>query len=267
MQSSHALARPSLTGELARMRETDVEARRTDAAAAGGSDKRAYVRTMFERIAPRYDLLNRLLSLGLDRWWRRRALRVLDWARVPTGRYLDLCAGTLDVAALLSRQPGFRGFVVAADFAAPMLRAGAGKAPPSVVAPVAADAQQLPLRDASMDGAIVAFGIRNVASLEAALREAHRVLAPGAPLVVLEFTTPRSRLVRAAFHLYFHRVVPIIGGTISGDPSAYRYLPESVAHFPAEPELAARMRAAGFTEVRWTSLTSGVAAIHSGHRA
>jgi demethylmenaquinone methyltransferase/2-methoxy-6-polyprenyl-1,4-benzoquinol methylase len=173
----------------------------------------------------------------------------------------------LDVAALLSRQPGFRGFVVAADFAAPMLRAGAGKAPARVVAPVAADAQQLPLRDASMDGAIVAFGIRNVASLEAALREAHRVLAPGAPLVVLEFTTPRSGPVRAAYHLYFHHVVPIIGGTISGDRSAYRYLPESVAHFPTAPELAARMRAAGFTDVRWSSLTFGVAAIHSGRRA
>jgi demethylmenaquinone methyltransferase/2-methoxy-6-polyprenyl-1,4-benzoquinol methylase len=131
---------------------------------------------------------------------------------------------------------------------------------------VAADAQQLPLRDASMDGALVAFGIRNVASLDAALCEAHRVLARGAPFVVLEFTTPRSRLVRAAYHLYFRRVVPILGGTISGDPSAYRYLPESVAHFPAEPELAARMQAAGFTDVRWTSLTFGVAAIHSGRR-
>ena len=249
------------------MRETKVEARRTDAAAAGGGDKRAYVRGMFERIAPRYDLLNRLLSLGLDRWWRRRALRVLDWARAPAGRYLDLCAGTLDVAARLSRQPGFRGFVVAADFAAPMLRAGAGKAPVSVVAPVAADAQQLPLRDGSIDGALVAFGIRNVASLDAALREAHRVLAPGAQLVILEFTTPRWRLVRAAYHLYFHHVVPMIGGAVSGDPSAYRYLPESVAHFPAEPELAARMRGAGFVDVRWTSLTFGVAAIHSGSRA
>jgi demethylmenaquinone methyltransferase/2-methoxy-6-polyprenyl-1,4-benzoquinol methylase len=267
MQSSHALARPSVTRELVPMRETEIEARRTDAAAAGGSDKRAYVRTMFERIAPRYDLLNRLLSLGLDGWWRRRALRALDWPRVPAGTYLDLCAGTLDVAARLSRQPGFRGFVVAADFAAPMLRAGAGKASALVVAPTAADAQQLPLRDASMDGALVAFGIRNVASLDAALREARRVLAPGALLVILEFTTPRWRPVRAAYHLYFRRVVPIIGRTISGDASAYRYLPESVAHFPAEAELAARMRAAGFTDVRWTSLTFGVAAIHSGRRA
>ena len=249
------------------MRETEVEARRTAAAAAGGSDKRAYVRTMFERIAPRYDLLNRLLSLGLDRWWRRRALRALDWTRAPAGRYLDLCAGTLDVAARLSQQHGFSGFVVGADFAAPMLRAGAGKAPAHVVAPVAADAQQLPLRDGSMNGALVAFGIRNVASLDAALRETHRVLAPGAQFVILEFTTPPWRPLRAAYHLYFHRVVPFVGGAISGHPSAYRYLPESVAHFPAEAELAARMRAAGFADVRWTSLTFGVAAIHCGRRA
>jgi demethylmenaquinone methyltransferase/2-methoxy-6-polyprenyl-1,4-benzoquinol methylase len=266
VQSSHPLARPFPAGELSPMHETEVEARRADAAAAGGSDKRAYVRTVFERIAPRYDLLNRLLSLGVDRWWRRRALRALDWGRAPAGRYLDLCAGTLDVAAQLSRQRGFRGFVVGADFAAPMLAAGAGKAPGSVVAPVAADAQQLPLREGSMDGATVAFGIRNVASLDAALREAFRVLAPGAQLVILEFTTPRRRLVRAAYHLYFHHLVPMIGGAISGHPSAYRYLPESVAHFPAEAELAARMRAAGFADVRWTSLTFGIAAIHSGCR-
>jgi demethylmenaquinone methyltransferase/2-methoxy-6-polyprenyl-1,4-benzoquinol methylase len=249
------------------MRETEVEARRTDAAAAGGDDKRAFVRTMFERIAPRYDLLNRLLSLGLDRWWRRRALHALDWARAPRGQYLDLCAGTLDVGARLARQRGFGGFVVGADFAAPMLAAGAGKAPASIVSPVAADAQQLPLRDRSMDGALVAFGIRNVASLDAALREAHRVLAPGARLVILEFTTPPRRVVRAAYHLYFHHLVPVLGGAISGHPSAYRYLPESVAHFPPEAELAARMRAAGFADVRWTSLTFGVAAIHSGRRA
>ena len=221
---------------------------------------------MFTSIAPRYDLLNHLLSFGLDRWWRGRALRALEWTRAPAGRYLDLCAGTLDVAARLARQRGFRGFVVAADFAAPMLAAGAGKAPATVVAPVAADAQQLPLPDGSMDGVIVAFGIRNVASLDAALREAHRVLAPGAPLVILEFTTPRRRLVRAAYHLYFHQLVPIVGGAISGYPAAYRYLPESVAQFPAEAELAARMRGAGFADVRWTSLTFGVAAIHSGRR-
>ena len=249
------------------MHETDVEARRAEAAAEGGADKRAYVRTVFEQIAPRYDLLNHLLSFNVDRWWRRRALHRLDWTRAPEGRYLDVCAGTLDVGAQLARQPGFRGFVVGADFAVPMLRAGTGKAPADVVAPVAADAQQLPLADGSMDGATVAFGIRNVALLDDALREVHRVLAAGSTFVILEFTTPRWRLVRVAYHLYFHRLLPFVGGIISGHRTAYRYLPQSVAHFPAEPELARRMVAAGFVDVTWTSLTLGIAAIHSGRKA
>lgn len=248
------------------MHETQVEARRAEAAAEGGAGKRAYVRTVFEQIAPRYDQLNHLLSFNVDRSWRRHALRQLDWTRTPDGRYLDLCAGTLDVGAQLSRQRGFGGVVVGADFAVPMLRAGAGKAPVDVVLPVAADAQQLPLPDGSMDGAIVAFGIRNVASLDDALAEVHRVLARGARFVVLEFTTPRSSIVRAFYHLYFHRLLPSIGAMISGHRSAYRYLPESVAHFPAEPALAARMRAAGFDDVRWTSLSLGIAAIHTGRK-
>ena len=248
------------------MHEREVEEARAEAAAEGGAEKRAYVRTVFEQIAPRYDLLNHLLSFNVDRWWRRRALRVLDWMRVPEGRYLDLCAGTLDVGAQLARQRGFGGFIVGADFAVPMLRAGAGKAPASVLAPVAADAQRLPLADGSVDGATVAFGIRNVASLDAALREVHRVLVPGARFVILEFTTPRRRLVRALYHLYFHRLLPFIGGVISGHHTAYRYLPQSVAHFPAEPELARRMTAAGFDDVHWTSLSFGIAAIHSGRK-
>ncbi|MFL5604915.1 MAG: ubiquinone/menaquinone biosynthesis methyltransferase [Gemmatimonadaceae bacterium] len=249
------------------MRETELEEQRADRAAEGGDDKRAYVRSMFEQIAPRYDLLNHLLSLNVDRRWRRRALRALAWRRAPDGGYLDLCAGTLDMGAALSRERGFRGFVVGADFAVPMLKAGKGKAPAAALAPVAADAQQLPLRDAAVDGVMVAFGIRNVASLDAALREVHRVLAPGGTFVILEFTTPRSRLLRMVYQGYFHRVLPIIGGAISGHRSAYRYLPESVAHFPAEPELARRMTAAGFRDVRYESLSLGIAAIHVGRRA
>ena len=121
--------------------------------AGGGSDaqKRAYVRAIFSQIAPRYDLLNHLLSFNIDRVWRRRALRALGWERAPAGTYLDLCAGTLDVAAELARQPGFLGTIVGADFAVPMLQAGAGKSSADVVTAVAADAQQLPLADASMD--------------------------------------------------------------------------------------------------------------------
>ena len=247
------------------MTET-LEERRANAAAAGGAEKQEYVRATFEQIAPRYDLLNHLLSFNIDRRWRRRALRALEWRRVPHGRYLDLCAGTLDVAAQLSAEHGFHGFVVGADFAPAMLRAGAGKAPRTVVAPVAADAQRLPFPDASLDGAIVAFGIRNVASLEAGLREAHRVLRPGARLVILEFTTPRRSIVRWGYQLYFHHVLPLVGGMVSGHRTAYRYLPRSVAHFPTEPGLAARMKAAGFADVSWQSLTAGIAAVHTGTR-
>ncbi|MBA3672515.1 MAG: ubiquinone/menaquinone biosynthesis methyltransferase [Gemmatimonadaceae bacterium] len=248
------------------MQLTDVEGRRAERAADGGDEKRDYVQTVFEQIAPSYDLLNHLLSFNIDRAWRRRALRALDWERAPDGRYLDLCAGTLDVGAELARRPGFRGFIVGADFAVAMLRAGVGKASTNVVAAVAADAQQLPLRKASVDGATVAFGIRNVASLDSALREVHRVLAPGACFVILEFTTPRWTLVRLLYQMYFHHVLPVIGGLVSGHGTAYRYLPRSVANFPAEPELAARMSAAGFSDVRWESLTFGIAAIHTGRR-
>ena len=246
------------------MLETAVETRRADAAAEGGEGKRDYVRTVFEQIAPRYDLLNHLLSLNIDRIWRRRALRALGWERAPAGDYLDLCAGTLDVAAQLIGQRGFSGFVIGADFAVPMLRAGAGKASASRLGAVGADAQRLPLADESVDGATVAFGIRNVASLDTGLREAHRVLRRGARFVILEFTTPRLAIVRAFYHLYFHHVLPLVGGVISGHRTAYRYLPASVAHFPAEPELARRMTAAGFGDVRWESLSLGIAAIHVG---
>ena len=246
------------------MHDTEVEEHVADAAAEGGAEKRAYVRTVFEQIAPRYDLLNHLLSLNIDRLWRRRALRALGWSAAPEGRYLDLCAGTLDVGAELSRQRGFAGFIVGADFAVPMLQAGKGKASESVLAPVAADAQQLPLANASMQGATVAFGIRNVASLESGLAEVHRVLAPGARFVILEFTTPRSRIVRTLYHFYFHHLLPLIGGVISGHRTAYKYLPRSVAHFPAEPELARLMETVGFTKVGWESLSFGIAAIHVG---
>ncbi len=248
------------------MLQTEVDQQRAERAAEGGADKRAYVRTVFEEIAPRYDLLNHLLSLNIDKLWRRKALKQLAWEQEPYGRYLDLCAGTLDVCAELSRQKGFRGFVMGADFAVPMLRAGAGKAPPGRVAPVAADAQQLPLGDASVDGATVAFGIRNVAQLDVALREVYRVLKPGSRFVILEFTTPPSWVVRTLYHFYFHQVLPLVGGVISGHRTANKYLPKSVSNFPAEPELAARMTSAGFANVRWTSLSLGIAAIHVGEK-
>jgi demethylmenaquinone methyltransferase/2-methoxy-6-polyprenyl-1,4-benzoquinol methylase len=235
-------------------------------AAGGSSEKRRYVQAMFSDIAPRYDFLNHLLSFNLDKRWRRRAIRCLEWQRSAEGTYLDLCAGTLDVAVMLASQPGFTGRVIGADFAEPMLRAGRVKASGTAVHPVAGDALALPLRDGSCAGAIVAFGVRNVADLDASLREVARVLRPGGRYVILEFTTPRAALIRGAYHLYFHHVLPVVGGLVSGNRTAYRYLPESVAQFPAPAELADRLRSAGFREVSWSSMTFGTVAIHVGTR-
>jgi len=233
-------------------------------AAAGGAEKRAYVRQIFSEIAPRYDLLNHVLSANIDRGWRRKAIAELGLARDPAGVYLDLCAGTLDVSAAIAGTAGFIGSVISADFAEPMLRAGRDKIGKSRIAPVTADALELPLAAGSISGAIVAFGIRNVAGLDAGLAEGRRVLAPGARFVILEFSTPRSRLVNAGYQLYFRNVLPAIGRIISGHPTAYTYLPRSVANFPVGEELASRMTAAGFSNVRWRALTLGVVAIHVG---
>lgn len=244
----------------------DQEAREADAAAEGASvqGKRTYVQRIFSEIAPRYDLLNRLLSLGIDRRWRKVALKRLSWTQSPRGVYLDLCAGTLDVGTELSKGEGFEGKIVGADFAQPMLQAGLGKAPREVLVPVVADAMALPFRTDAFDGAIVAFGIRNVADLGAGLREVHRVLKPGARFVILEFSTPRVPLVRAAYLFYFHRILPLIGRAISGHKTAYTYLPKSVANFPETEKLAAAMSAAGFRDVTWETLTFGISAVHVG---
>jgi len=263
---AHGRRLDELSSMTAHTDEQRIEESRAEAAAAGGAVKRDYVRSVFEQIAPSYDLLNHLLSLNIDRRWRRRAVAALDWRRDPAGTFLDLCAGTMDVAATLSESPGFTGRIVAADFAEAMLRAGLGKGVAGATVPVVADALRLPLADGSVSGAIVAFGARNLADLDAGIREVHRVLKTGARFVILEFTTPRSPIVRALYHAYFHHVLPLIGGIISGHHSAYRYLPRSVSHFPVEAELARRLTGAGFSAVRYESLTLGIAAIHIAER-
>jgi demethylmenaquinone methyltransferase/2-methoxy-6-polyprenyl-1,4-benzoquinol methylase len=249
------------------MLATDMDSATASAAAAGGAEKRAYVKRIFSEIAPRYDLLNHVLSLNIDRRWRRAAIAELGLERNPAGTYLDLCAGTLDVARAVASTLGFQGLVIGADFAEPMLVAGAKKVRGTSVAPVAADAVELPVAPQSLSGAIVAFGIRNVAGLNECLVETFRVLAPGARFVILEFSTPRMRLVKTFYLFYFNRVLPLIGRLVSGHRTAYTYLPRSVANFPVEEELATRMKSAGFTAVRWRSLSLGVAAIHVGERA
>lgn len=230
------------------------------------AEKAVQVRRMFSSIAPRYDLLNHLLSLNVDRLWRRRAVDRLGWERAPEGLYLDNCAGTLDLAVELARRPGFRGRVVGSDFTFAMLERGVGKTERLPVRPACADALALPFADATFDGATVGFGVRNLADLDAGLRESARVLKPGARLVILEFTTPSWQPFRGAYLLYFLRVLPMVGRLVSSDSSAYTYLPESVLRFPEPPELAERMGRAGFDAVGWKTLSGGIAALHWGTR-
>jgi demethylmenaquinone methyltransferase / 2-methoxy-6-polyprenyl-1,4-benzoquinol methylase len=230
-------------------------------------EKASHVRRMFSSIAPRYDLLNHLLSLNTDKRWRRRAVDRLAWERVPGGCYLDSCAGTLDLALELAGREGFRGRVVGSDFALEMLRHGAPKVRGRPVLVSCGDALALPHPDASFDGATVGFGVRNLADLAAGLREMARVLRPGARLVILEFTTPRWQPLRGAYFLYFLRVLPLVGRLVSRHGSAYSYLPASVLRFPEPAELAGMMEEAGFAEVEWKPLTGGIAALHWGTRA
>jgi len=236
----------------------------TDSTGPSTGDKRRYVRGMFTAIAPRYDFLNHLLSLNIDRSWRRTAVRRLGWERAPDGLYLDFCAGTLDLAATLGNQPGFGGRVIGADFVHPMLTLGRGKS--ERVVPVAADALLLPFRDELFHGATVGFGVRNLEALDAGLHEAGRVLAPGARLVILEFATPRPGLLRTLYLAYFRYILPVIGRLVSKHRTAYTYLPESVLGFPEPAELARRVEQAGFDRVEWKTLTGGLVVVVSGTR-
>jgi demethylmenaquinone methyltransferase/2-methoxy-6-polyprenyl-1,4-benzoquinol methylase len=230
----------------------------------GGAPKRAYVQRMFAAIAPRYDLLNHLLSLNLDRRWRRLAVDRLHWEQRPEGSYLDLCAGTLDLAAELGNRSGFHGWVIAADFVQQMLREGRAKSQRAI--PCNADALALPFGTAAFDGATVGFGVRNLMDLDAGLREAARILKPGARLVILEFTTPRRQPMRGLYLFYFRRLLPMIGRFVSKHRDAYSWLPASVEAFPGPEELEVRIRDAGFREVTYELLLGGICAIHVGTR-
>ncbi|MBM4188408.1 MAG: ubiquinone/menaquinone biosynthesis methyltransferase [Gemmatimonadetes bacterium] len=231
----------------------------------GGSEKRAYVRGMFAAIATRYDFLNHLLSLNSDKRWRRQAVDALGWERMPEGCYLDLCAGTLDLAAELGNRKGFGGTVIGADFVKPMLEFGRGKS--AKVEAVTADALDLPFAGERFDGATVGFGVRNLMDLEKGLAEAARVLKTGARLVVLEFTTPHWQPLRALYLFYFRRILPLVGRLVSKHQDAYRYLPESVLAFPEPDRLAGLLVDAGFAEVRYRRLFGGIVAIHVGTRS
>lgn len=229
-------------------------------------EKAGSVRRMFGEIAHRYDLLNHLLTFNIDRRWRRQAVTRLLEDRPLTGVYLDACAGTMDLTREVATRPGFQGLVVASDFAWPMLEAGRHKVTALPVAQMCGDALRLPHPNGAFHGAIVGFGVRNFADIDAGLRELTRVLKPGGRLVILELSTPPWAPLRWLYNLYFLRILPWIGRRISGHGTAYTYLPASVGAFPPPAELSDRMTAAGLSSVRYRRLMAGVAAIHEGVR-
>lgn len=236
----------------------------SDAAPKTGAERERQVQRIFSEIAPRYDLLNHVLSLNIDRSWRRKAVANLGWEAAPEGRFLDACAGTFDLALELERKEGFRGSVVASDFAHPMLVQGGGKIAGASIRPVCGDSLDLPFPDAVFDGATVGFGVRNLSDLAKGLSEFRRVLKPGKRLVILEFTTPPNAVVRAGYLFYFRHILPVVGRVVSGHPWAYTYLPESVKEFPGPDELGALMESVGFHDVGYRLVTGGIAAIHWG---
>lgn len=264
------------TEKTAALPGTRPEGTRDEAEAA------AHVREMFGQIAPRYDFLNHLLSLSLDRVWRwRTARRFGHILQRPEARAIDICCGTGDLAFALARRRkrGLRARgvrdsakalpVTGSDFVEPMVERARDKARSAGHAAVfaAADALRLPFADASADLVTTAFGFRNLANYESGLREIARVLRPGGEAGILEFTEPGAGPLAAVFRFYFRRILPLVGGAISGNREAYRYLPGSVAKFPASAELAALMERCGFRDVRVSTWNFGSVALHTGRRA
>ena len=231
-----------------------------------GAGRERQVRKIFSEIAPRYDLLNHVLSMNVDRGWRRKAVDRLAFETAAQGSYLDACAGTFDLSLELTARKGFSGRVLASDFARPMLIQGMPKLEGRTIIPVCGDTLCLPFLDGTFDGAMVAFGVRNLSDLQRGLDEFFRVLKPNRRLVILEFTEPPNPLLRRFYLFYFRRVLPLVGRLVSGHPWAYTYLPESVKDFPNPEGLAGLMREAGFRETTWELLSGGIAALHVGVR-
>ena len=239
------------------MKGTTPEGARSEQEAA------AWVRAMFGRVAHRYDLANHLLSFNIDRYWRAHTVaRVRDVLARPEARVLDICCGTGDLVRALERgRPAGRP-VLGSDFCHPMLVAAQAKLGRGPL--FEADALRLPLADASLDLITVAFGFRNLANYDAGLCEMRRVLRKGGVAAILEFSQPPNPLFGALYRFYSRRILPVIGGALSGSRDAYTYLPESVRKFPAPEELAEMMRTAGFSTIGFERLTGGIVALHVG---
>jgi len=221
-----------------------------------------YVRDMFARVAPRYDLLNHLLSFNIDRYWRARTVRrVIETLNRPDARVIDLCCGTGDLTLAMLRAGSAA--VFGSDFCHPMLTAARRKSH-KADRWFEADSLRLPIRDGSVDLVSAAFGFRNLVNYDDGLIEMHRVLRRGGVAAILEFSQPPNPAFASLYQLYSRHVLPRIGGAISGSKDAYKYLPESVRKFPDADELADRMRAAGFKEVRFERMTFGIVVLHLG---
>jgi demethylmenaquinone methyltransferase / 2-methoxy-6-polyprenyl-1,4-benzoquinol methylase len=223
------------------------------------------VREMFTSIAPRYDLLNHLLSLNVDRlWWKKTARAFASVLSRPEARVLDLCCGTGDMTLALRKQAGKSSpQILGADFSHAMLQRASQKA--AALRWVEADALSLPFPDGYFDLITSAFGFRNLADYDAGLREIMRVLRPGGEFGILDFGEPQG-LVGSCYRIYFKRVLPAIGTMISGVKGPYAYLPASVARFPAPDEMLERMRQIGFREPSWTPYTLGIAGLYRGKK-
>ncbi|NNE71456.1 MAG: bifunctional demethylmenaquinone methyltransferase/2-methoxy-6-polyprenyl-1,4-benzoquinol methylase UbiE [Rhodothermales bacterium] len=219
---------------------------------------------MFDTIAPRYDFLNRVLSMGIDKGWRRRVIRML-MDDAPS-RVLDVATGTGDLA-IAAADAGAKE-VIGVDIAEEMLAVGRRKLPgrklTEKVTLQYGDAEHLPFDDGAFDAATVAFGVRNFENLDAGLKEMERVLRPGGQLIVLEFSQPTAFPIKQGYGFYSRHILPRIGGWLSGDSGAYRYLPDSIAVFPHGEDFLNRMRSAGYSDVSQRRLTFGIASIYSG---
>jgi demethylmenaquinone methyltransferase / 2-methoxy-6-polyprenyl-1,4-benzoquinol methylase len=221
-----------------------------------GGDKRTAVEVMFDRIAPRYDRLNRVISLGQDRRWRRHAVTALRLARGAT--VLDVACGTGDLCDVLVAA-GHR--AIGIDFSAGMLAAAHTAAPL-----VRGDALTLPVRDRGVDGVVTGFALRNLVDLGRFFRECVRVMRPGGRIAALETAEPGTPLLRAGHHVWFRKIVPFLGGRLSDYPDAYRYLPRSGAYLPPTRDLLALVEAAGFTAVERRTFTAGAVQLITGTR-